>query len=236
MNDANFYNARHRKIEVGSILPIIEKERFDAVEKQRNILIRSMFFISFLFLLLLIATIIIYKQFKKVIKARTIIGKQNKQLLQTNMQLIEVSNIKDEYIGYSFYINSEYIDKLEQLFKLVNRKIAARQYDDLRLFFKEADLQKERKNMYASFDETFLRLFPTFIDSYNKLFDSHDRVQPENSKSLTAEMRIFALIRLGIYESERIAKFLNYFVNTINTYKTKVKNKSIISNEQFEKK
>lgn len=236
MDDANFYNARHRKLEISSILPIIEKERFEAIEKQRNLLIRYVFFISILFVLLLIATIIIYKQVKKVRKARKTIGEQNEQLILTNAQLTEVSNIKDEYIGYSFYINSEYIDKQEQLYKLVNRKIAARQYDDLRSLFKDSDLQKERKNMYDSFDETFLRLFPTFISAYNNLFLPEDRVQTENNKSLTAEMRIFALIRLGIYESERIAKFLNYSVNTINTYKTKVKNKSTIPNEQFEQK
>jgi DNA-binding CsgD family transcriptional regulator len=90
--------------------------------------------------------------------------------------------------------------------------------------------------MYVSFDETFLKLFPTFISSYNNLFQPNDRTHSDTGKTLTAEMRIFALIRLGIFESERIAKFLNYSVNTINTYKTKVKNKSIIPNEQFEQK
>ncbi|MDH6304579.1 tetratricopeptide (TPR) repeat protein [Parabacteroides sp. PF5-5] len=236
LDDANFYNARHRKLEIGSILPIIEQERFEAVEKQRNVLILSVISISLLFVLLLVATVIIYKQIKRVRKARKTIGEQNEQLILTNNQLTEVSNIKDEYIGYSFYMNSGYIDKLEGLYKLVNRKIAARQYEDLRSSFKESDLQKERKNMYSSFDETFLKLFPSFIQAYNNLFQPDDRVIPENSKSLTAEMRIFALIRLGIYESERIAQFLNYSVNTINTYKTKVKNKSIVPNEQFEQK
>jgi len=236
MEDANFYNARHRKLQVGAILPIIEQVRFDTVEKQRNTLMWLVGSISLLFVLLLIATIVIYKQIKKVRKARKTIVNQNEQLIQTNSQLNEVSNIKDEYIGYSFYIHSEYIDKLEGLYKQVNRKVAARQYEDLRSAFKESDLQKERKNMYASFDETFLRIFPTFIHAYNAMFEPIDQVQTENNKSLTAEMRIFALIRLGIYESDRIAKFLNYSVNTINTYKTKVKNKSIVSNELFEQK
>lgn len=236
LEDANFYNARHRKIEVGSILPIIEQDRFDIVKKQRNVLIGFVSLVSLLFILLLIATLIIYKQVKKLRTARHTIEERNQQLQQTNNQLSEANNIKDEYIGYSFYLNSEYIDKMETLYKMINRKIAARQYDDLRTSFKEADLNKERDNMYASFDETFLKLFPGFIAAYNKLFPAEEHTRSENEKSLTSEMRIFALIRLGICETERIAKFLNYSIHTINTYKTRIKNKSLVSNEQFEAK
>ncbi|KAA6309516.1 hypothetical protein EZS27_039004, partial [termite gut metagenome] len=210
MEDANFYNARHRKIEVSSILPIIEKERFEAVEGQRNVLVWFVASVLLLFLLLSGATVIIYKQMKKLQVARYTIEKRQKQLQQTNSQLTEANNIKDEYIGFSFYVNSEYISKIENLYKLVNRKITARQYDDLRVLFRKSDLQKERENMYVSFDETFLKLFPTFISSYNNLFQPNDRTHSDTGKNLTAEMRIFALIRLGIFESERIAKFLNY--------------------------
>jgi len=235
MDDANFYNARHRKLEISSILPIIEKERFEAVEKQRNILILFVASVSLFFVLLLIATLVIYRQNKKLTVARKIIEEKNTQLQETNQQLNEVSNIKDVYLGYSFYMNAEYLDKIESLYRLVNRKIAARQYDDLGSRFKESDLNKERKNMYVSFDETFLRLFPNFITAYNQLFKPEDRI-PENDKNLTVEMRIFALIRLGITDSDRIARILDYSVNTINTYKTKVKNKSMVPNEQFELK
>lgn len=236
LEDANFYNARHRKIEIGSILPIIEQDRFDIMKKQRNVLIGFGSLVSLLFILLLTATLIIYKQVKKLRNARHTIEERNLQLQETNEQLSEANNIKDEYIGYSFYLNSEYIDKMESLYKMINRKIAARQYEDLRTSFKEANLNKERDNMYASFDETFLKLFPGFIASYNMLFPAEEHSRSDNEKSLTPEMRIFALIRLGICETERIAKFLNYSIHTINTYKTRVKNKSLISNELFEAK
>lgn len=236
LEDANFYNARHRKIEVGSILPIIEQDRFDIVKKQRNVLIGFVSLVSLLFILLLTATLIIYKQMKKLRSARHTIEERNTQLQQTNDLLSEANNIKDEYIGYSFYLNSEYINKMESLYKMINRKIAARQFEDLRTSFKESDLNKERDNMYASFDETFLKLFPGFIASYNKLFPAEERTRGDHEKSLSSEMRIFALIRLGICEPERIAKFLNYSVHTINTYKTRVKNKSLVSNELFEHK
>lgn len=234
MGDANFYNARHRKLEIGSILPIIEKDRFDIMKRQRNLLLLGTSLFLLLVISLSISIIIIYKKVKKLRIARQTIEKRNLQLQQTNGQLVEANKIKDEYIGNSFYLNAEYIDKIEDLAKLVNRKITAKQFEDLRLLFKESTLNKERDNMYASFDETFLKLFPTFIRQYNDLFPPQYR--SENENKLTSEMRIFALIRLGITESERIAKFLNYSVHTINTYKTRVKNKSLVSNETFEQK
>lgn len=234
MDDANFYNARHRKIEVGSILPDIETDRFDIMKHQRNILIILVMAVSLLFISLLIATVVIYKQINKLRRARNTIEERNRDLLYTNNKLEEVNNIKDEYIGYSFYLNSESIVRLEKMYKMINRKIQARQYDDLQQMFREADILRERETMYESFDQTFLKLFPTFITSYKKLFPPDTFIDTETAKTLTPEMRIFALIRLGITESERIANFLNYSVNTINTYKTKVKNKSIIPNEKFE--
>ena len=91
--------------------------------------------------------------------------------------------------------------------------------------------------MYTSFDETFLKLFPDFVHEFKKLFPTEEQEQIHTDGiNLSIEMRIFALIRLGVYESEKIGKFLNYSVHTINTYKSKVKNKSIIPNDLFEQK
>ena len=92
----------------------------------------------------------------------------------------------------------------------------------------------ERKNMCADFDETFLKLFPDFVEKFNQLFEEKNRRYPEDMNSLTSEMRIFALIRLGVNDSERIANFLDYSVHTVNTYKTRIKNRSIVDNDVFE--
>jgi len=237
MDDANFYNARHRKIEISSILPIIEKERFDSIERQRNLLIWLFISVTILLVLFLGATLIIRKQLKKLKIARMTIQEQNEKVLLTNSELYEANKIKDKYIGHFFYVNYQYIDKLEHMYRLINRKVASRQYDEFPKLFKEADIQMERKNMYTSFDQTFLKLFPDFINEYKLLFplDEIPHMGIENG-SLTVEMRIFALIRLGVIESEKISKFLNYSIHTINTYKTKVKNKSIVQNELFEQK
>ena len=121
---------------------------------------------------------------------------------------------------------------MSQLYKLVDRMLVTRQYDELRRSLKESTLDKERDSMYESFDNTFLKIFPTFVNDYNALFPETEQIFPTHG--LNPEMRIFALIRLGIQEPERIARFLDYSVHTINTYKTRVKNKSWVENERFE--
>ncbi len=236
LDDANFYNARHRKLEVGHVLPIIDASRFNMIQHQNKQLMVFIVLISLLLVLLLGTIAIVLKQMKGLRKARRLIQRQNSDLRQINEKLKEVDRIKDEYIGYFFSINSAYIDKIEDFQKLVNRKIVARQYDDLQKLFKGSDIQKERENMFSTFDRIFIKLFPDFVDRFNALFKPEDRIVLKSDEILTTEIRIFALIRLGVTENERIANFLNYSVNTINTYKTKVKNRSIVPNEQFEHK
>lgn len=234
MEDADFYNARQRKIQISSILPIIEREKLDIIEKQRNNLIVFASVVTFLCMLFIVAVFTIYFQMKKLRMARKIIEHQNENLKEINMQLLEVNEMKDEYIIESIYAKAEYLDRIVLMLKTIDNKLIARQYEGIKDFVRSSNLKKERENMYSSFDKTFLRLFPDFIVEYNKLFSHQEQLELENNKGLTPEVRIFALIRLGITESERIAKFLDYSVNTINTYKTKVKNKSIVPNEEFE--
>lgn len=237
LDDASVYNARHRKIEIGQILPIIEKERITTVEEQRNLLIWLFSSVFVLFVLFLLSTIIINKQLKKIKIARQTIEEQNIKLLSINAKLTETSSIKDKYIGNFFYNIFQNISNLESIYRLVNKKLTTKSYDELAKSFKLSELEHERENMYRSFDETFLNLFPNFIEEYEKLFTPEELEHShKQNNTLNIEMRIFALIRLGVYESEKIAKFLNYSVHTINTYKTKVKNKSWVQNEQFEAK
>lgn len=216
--DAEFYNARHRKLSINPLLPIIEQAKIDSIIAQRN----KMLFV----IILCVVSLAIF------LVAAMIVMKQNKKLKRKSQQLQEANKIKEEYIGHSFYINSEFIADTEELYKTINQKLTARQYEDLRDISKLASVNKKRENMYESFDKCFLKIFPSFVREYASLFPE-GRIDP-NSTTLSSEMRIFALIRLGITDSERIARFLNYSVHTIYTYKTRVKSKSIVSNEEFE--
>lgn len=236
LDDANYYDARQRKIQIGDILPIIEQDRYATVKNERNAMTAAFVAAVLAFVLLLMGTYIIRRQIKKLKEARITIEERNRELQKTNSQLCEANAIKDEYIGKSFYLNAEYINKVEKLYKTIDRKITTKQYEELRSSLKESELMAERKNMFEDFDETFLRLFPDFVTQYNQLFEEKDRKIPEKEKALTNEMRIYALIRLGIADSERIANFLDYSVHTINTYKTRIKNKSVVDNDEFERR
>lgn len=237
LDDANFYDARQRKIEIGNVLPVIQQNRYKDMRSQRNVMLLCIVMACVLLIVLASSTIFIKKQMKKLKQATHTIEERNQKLEEANAQLAESNKIKTEYIGKSFFVSAGYFEKIEKLYKSIDRKLATRQYDDVRRLLSERSLMEERKNMYADFDETFLRLFPNFVEKYNELFDAKDqKVIPADKMALTNEMRIFALIRLGITDSERIAHFLDYSVNTINTYKTRVKNKSIVSNEEFERR
>lgn len=218
--DADFYNARHRKLSINPILPIIEKTQLDAITRQRN-QIGIIAILCILMIILLATTFVIFR-------------KQHKKLQRKSRQLQEANRIKEEYIGHSFYINAEFLSEVEEMYKTINQKLAARQYEDLRDLSKLSKVNKRRESMHESFDKCFLKIFPSFISEYSRLFPE-GYIDP-NSTSLTSEMRIFALIRLGITDSEKIARFLNYSVHTIYTYKTRVKTKSIVDNEEFEKR
>lgn len=229
LKDANVFNAQHRKIEIGKILPIIEGSRFELMKRQKDYLSYYGILISAVSILLILSIVYIYRQIKLLRRARNMIQSQNDKLNEVNFKLKEASKIKNEYIGRFFSLNYTLVKEFEDQQKLIMRKIVNKQYNDIPKLLKNINIDSN-----LSFDKVFLKMYPNFVKQYNALFDKKDQVILPDENTLTPEMRIFALIRLGISDSDKIAKMLNYSVNTINTYKTKVKNKSIIPNEQFE--
>jgi hypothetical protein len=236
LSDATEYNARHRKVEVGSVLPIIEGERLSTVERQRKQLLNYSFILSMLSIMVISFFAIIFFQYRKLNKVKQILQETNNSLHEINNHLVEANKIKEEYIGYFFNINSEYIEKIEAFQKTIHRKIVSKQYNDLDNIIKNADLKKERENLFINFDKIFLKIFPNFVTEFNKLFKEEDQIIPDKGELLSSDLRIFALIRLGITDNDKIAKFLNYSVNTIYTYKTKIKNKALVDRENFDQK
>lgn len=248
LEDAEYFNAPQRKSEISSVLPLIEQARYILVNRRNTTLWWVLSITIAALIALTMLAIVIVKQRDKLRRRNEAIRQQNNMLDKANHQidsqntelkatldkLRESVKIKDEYIGYGFYLNSQYIAKMERLYKMINRKLAAHQYDDLRMSLKEQDLRKEKDDMRREFDRTFLNLFPAFVEHYNALFPPNEGVTPPDTLTLTPEMRIFALIRLGITDIASIATFLNYSVNTVNTYKTKAKNRSTVPNEHFE--
>ena len=243
IRDAIFYGARQRKVQVSAILPLIEGEKVNRVEGQKRTLVTYSIITTLLLLLVIILAIIIFRQVNKLKIAKKIItdahNKEqatNQRLVETNYKLSEANKIKEEYIGYFFNADSEFFAKVEKFKKSLEQKIAYRKWEDVITLVNNTNLKKEKEELLQNFDKVFLKLFPDFIQGFNDLFKEEDQVQLKENEFLNTDLRIFALIRMGIHDTEKIARILEYSVNTINTYKTKIKNKSLVPNEEFERR
>jgi tetratricopeptide (TPR) repeat protein len=236
MDDALYYGARQRKVEIGSLLPVIAAKKINTVEGQRRVWLIYATVITTFFALIFVFVVVIVRQLRKLKAAELRINETNQTLQEINATLREANSIKEEYIGYYFNINSEYLGKIEEFKRAIDHKLANRKFDDIRFIVNNIDLKREREALYFSFDKVFLKLFPDFVVTFNSLFDEKDRIVLRDNQLLNTELRIFALIRMGITDTEKIARILDYSVNTIYTYKTRVKNKSQVPNEEFEQR
>lgn len=245
MEDATFYNARHRKMEISSILPIIEKAQIQKTEGQKNTLKWIVIALSFLAILVVVFLFIIFKQLKSRNASRRILAESNLKLQELNSNLREVDSIKQEYITYSLKVTAGFIRRIDQLQKSTLQKILAKRPEEVVQILKKYSVKKARAHLFQQFDEVFLKLFPTFKEDYFALFPESERVFLNNGDTLNNEMRIFALYRLGVQDSNQVADFLELSVATIYSYKTRIKSKSnyrdnfeekIMDIEQFENK
>ncbi|MBL4561450.1 MAG: hypothetical protein JKX79_10755 [Labilibaculum sp.] len=243
MNNAKFFGSRYRIYEASNILPEVGNELYKLTRKQNDKITNLLLIISVFSLVLLLSVVIILKQNRKLHKIRMQLNKQNDELIETNgkikgiiKELSESNNIKEVSVGQLFNSNLEFHNKLVNFQKTIQRKIKFRQYDDLHDFVNSSELFQKREEILSSFDNMFLRLFPNFIGLFNSLLKPTDRIEPQRKGALSPELRIFALIRLGIARNESIAKILDYSISTVKNYKTKIKNSSVISNKEFEKK
>ena len=151
----------------------------------------------------------------------------NAALSEANNSIAEISELKEVYIGRYMDQCMVYIEKLDTYRKSIGRLLKTGKSDELKELVKSTALtDDELKMFYEQFDRTFLRLFPTFVEDLNSLLLPEEAIQPKYTGSLNTELRIFALIRLGITDSDKIAKFLRYSLTIIYNYRTKVRNKA----------
>lgn len=256
MEDAAFCNARLRTIEVSQILPIInEAYRLQKERQQRQILVYFLC-ISVLALFLIFLALYLRRQMKKLAEAKKEVGKANEQLkslneelqllnarlsdsntrLQlTNKNLAEVNYIKEAYIGRFLDLCSTYIGKLDTYRRSLNKKAMNGQTEELFRELKSTQfIDEELEEFYTNFDTAFLRLFPEFVPEFNALLVAGEEIILKPGELLNTELRIFALIRLGITDSNKIAQFLRYSLKTIYNYRTKMRNKARGNRDDFE--
>ncbi len=234
--NAEFYNARQRKAQVSNILGLIESQRISAIDAQRRLAVQYGVAATAFLAVLAVLIFVIRKQVKKLQVAKKIITEANVRQHQINEKLEEANKIKEEYIGYFFKLDSEYFARLEKLKKMLESKLNDRKFDDIRFIVNNIQPKKDKEELMRNFDKVFLRIFPNFVTAYNSFFAEEDQVKLPHDQILNTDLRIFALIRIGITDNEKIAEILEYSVNTIYSYKTRIKNKSLLQNDDFEKK
>lgn len=241
MEDAAACNARLRKLEILEIFPIINDAYQQKTEKQQEQMKWALVSISLLSLFLLLAIFYVYKQMKKVAAARWEVIDANKrlkelndelhlsnaQLKEANHSIAENSYLKEEYIGRYMDQCSVYLEKMDNYRRSLGKIAATGNVEELYKNIKSSKfIEGELKEFYTNFDNTFLQLFPTFVEDFNALLADDEQISLKAGERMNTELRIFALIRLGITDSVKIAQFLRYSVTTIYNYRTKVRNKA----------
>lgn len=235
MEDANFYNARIRNFQTSKVLQIINKAYQINQAAQQQKLERLLIIISILSCVLFIGIFLIIREVRKVSKAKREISAINEQLKLNNLALAETNHIKEEYIGHFLGLCSLYIEKIDKYQKKLFHKAKTSSADELFNTIKSTQfIDDERTEFYHKFDESFLKLFPDFVARFNALLPADEQVTVKPNEKLSTELRIFALIRLGITDSAKIAEFLNYSLATIYNYRSRYRNKAVVPRDQFE--
>ena len=246
---ASKFNTLKRNSQISPVLTAVS-DNYEASLKRANRLLLVLALVSSLLAALFLG-ILFYSnsQRKKLALARNELSESNTQLAQlnaqlsdlnsklheTNTQLNESNRVKDEYVGRFIHLCSFYIDRLDEMRKRINKMVKSRDLDALYKFTNNSEHRdKNLSELYEMFDSTFLHLFPNFVDDFNALLRPECRITLTEPGVLNTDIRIFALIRLGIEDSSRIAEFLHYSVNTIYNYRAKIKNGAIGDRDAFE--
>jgi hypothetical protein len=249
IEDALYCNVQFRTLLMSEVYSIINTVYLEREAKRKTELQLYLLCISLLSAFLIVAVIYVYKQMKKVSRIRgelyetsqklaelnKDITETNNQLQERNAQLSESNHIKEEYIAHFFSLCSAYINKLENYRIILNKKATAKQFDEIYRMLKSTTLvDNELEELYKNFDIIFLNLYPTFVKDFNDLLIKEEQIVLKQGELLNTELRIFALIRLGITDSVKIAAFLRYSLSTIYNYRTRARNKAAVSRNDFE--
>lgn len=234
LSDATFYNNRLRILEISQKLPIIVTTYQQTVTQQNQILRIALGCCLFLGVGMMVLLYFVFRQNKLLSKRRHELYQSNSQLTEANSQLNQANallldtNKRREGLA-KLYIDlcAKYIDKLEQFQVMVQRKIKAKQVNELLSYTSSSRVSKEDAATFMNrFDKAFLDLYPSFIQEFNTLLKDEEQLVIQRPGSLTTELRIFALIRLGVKESSEIASLLYYTPRTIYNYRSAFKNKA----------
>lgn len=229
LEDAIFYNNRLRMLEISGKFPYIALGYQDTITAQNKRLKTYVLLIGLLLLVLAVAVCVIVYEKKKVGTSKRELSELNKRLRELNGKLAQTNISREQYTSLFMDLCAAYIEKLNRFQSTVVLKIKARQFDDLlRVANSSArPTDAEMREVFFNFDTAFLRLYPDFIEKFNTLLQHDKAIIPKPNELLNTDLRIFALIRMGIKDSTKIATLLFYSPQTIFNHRTQVRNRAI---------
>ena len=241
IEDAVQSNAQIHKQFAYQLLPIISNS-YDSLMRQKNTQMKyTLIAMGIVLGLLIIMSLVLLREKKKVTLAERQTKDSNEQLRKLNAELHdyvillqETNEIKDSYLGRYLNMCSDYIDGLDR-YRSSLRKTGKEGGDVMAALKSKAFMEAELEEFYTQFDATFLDLFPDFIPQVNELLQEDKRISYKpKERLLSTELRVLALIRLGVNDSVRIAQFLRRSVSTIYNYRVKMRNAANVDREEFE--
>lgn len=235
MEDALFYNNRLRLLEIAQKIPSIVTSYQEMNRMKNKRLKYSLVCISFLAVGLIVSFTYIYRQMRLLHKREEVLSEMNRELKRLNEALTDTNHTREEYVSLFMDLCAAYIDKLNKYQDLVKRKVKAKQTDDLLKLVNATRLSETNaKEFFLNFDTAFLNLYPDFIERFNTLLREGEEILPKRGEVLNTELRIFALIRMGIKDSSKIATLLFYSPQTVYNRRSAVKSRAKVR-EEFEK-
>lgn len=237
MDDAMAFNSKFRIIESAKGFPMINRNLEKRIIRDRKIITTVAIILVVFIVLLSLSLFYSRKQHRELKRQKEIISsnnetlkKRNKEIEAFNDKLSEIHGVTSVLVSKMMHGVSLRRELIEKLRKEVSLKIKVRQYDDLPKMIDS--FKKEIQASYLEVDEVLLAFFPDFVDQFNLLLKEENRVECKKG-SMTTEMRIFALWRIGMKKNEDIARCMGYSLNTIKSYKTKIINASLYEKEEF---
>lgn len=224
LTNASFFNAPTRFIQTYSLGHEIANSYEQKLHKSSLRLTIALVALAILLIIMVGGVLFSLRQNRRLHALNLEMKGMNEELRAINRQLKETDQVKEQYICRYLEVYSDYIRRLTTMARKAGEKDPA------------GFMDREMDNFYRSFDDTFLSLYGTFVEDFNALLKPEARLIPKPGERMTIEMRIFALILLGITSSAKIAELLCYSPNTISNYRVKMKNAALGDRDTFEQR
>lgn len=255
LKNAQVYKARIRAVEIANVMDKVYKMNIHRNEQREAKLTYSFIGLMIITFIAILSIIIVAVQFKRLRKSHRALTVSNdllnkniekltstqKELKEANLKLkslntdmLESNRVKEEYIGHVFNLCSNYLSKMDENQKKLKRSLRSINTEGFSKIIESPILiDQEIKEFYHNFDAVFLNLYPDFIEEFNKLLRPEERIILKSHELLNTELRIYALVRLGINDSTKIAEFLRISPQTVYNNRLKIRNRAIVGKDEF---